>query len=142
MTTTIVHISIAVFKGDPVDYQKYRHTALWIRFRDGSPAILAHIVGPPGEFEFQVREHYDPSQSASLAKIVDVGYLQVRTTSTQLRSALRAIPINNSDPEFNCQTWIETVLKRLKDRNLLSNESYENGVDGMVDAIAEAEDEE
>jgi hypothetical protein len=60
----------------------------------------------------------------------------------QLIDALQAIPVRNWDAEFNCQIWVEAALRRLRDLRMLSGEAYVEGVDGMVDAIAEAEDEE
>lgn len=137
-----VHMSIIVYKGSPLDYQRYRHTAFWIRFRDGSPAVLVHVVGPIGQFEFQARQAPNPSESAGFAKAIDVGFLTVSATPAQVLQALQRIPIDNTDREFNCQTWIESALRALKNWNYLSGESYERGLDGMVDAIAEAEDEE
>jgi hypothetical protein len=50
--------------------------------------------------------------------------------------------VRNYDAEFNCQIWVEAALRRLRDMRLLGSEAYTEGVDGMVDAIAEAEDEE
>jgi hypothetical protein len=55
---------------------------------------------------------------------------------------LRTIPVKNWDLEFNCQMWVETALKRLSELRMLSEDAYAKGVDGMVDAIAEAADEE
>jgi len=55
---------------------------------------------------------------------------------------LRAVPVRNWDAEFNCQIWVEAALRRLRDLRLVSGEDYTRGVDGMVDAISEAEDEE
>ena len=141
-TLTTAHVSIAVYKGDPIDSQEYRHTSLHFQFQDQSPTLLAHIVGPSGDFQFQVRSGYDPAASRNLAKLVNVGTLQVQTTSDQLTSALRAVAIKNHDREFNCQTWVENVLKMWKDRQLLSERDYDDGVDGMVEAIAEAKDDQ
>lgn len=55
---------------------------------------------------------------------------------------MRAVPIDNRDREFNCQVWVEAALKSLTASNMLSSEMYERGLDEMVDAIAEAKDEE
>lgn len=141
-TMTTAHISIVVYEGDPIDSQGFRHTALFVQFTDRSPTMLAHVAGPSGGFEFQVRINHDPSQTQTFAKFVDVGFLGVPTNSVQLTTALRAVEIKNNDREFNCQTWVEQVLKKLKDRKDLSQEEYDKGVDGMVDAIAEAKDDQ
>lgn len=138
----IIHISIIVYKGSPLDYSQYRHTSLWLRFADRTPPLLAHIVGPWGEFVFESRESFEPWESQRYAKIVDVGTLTAAATSAQMVRALQNVPINNRDREFDCQKWVKDALKRFKNAGHLSIESYEKGVDGMVDAIAEAEDEE
>ena len=85
---------------------------------------------------------YDPSESESFAKAVNVGFLQVQATPGQVTSALEMVSVDNGNPEFNCQTWVEAALRLFRTRNFLTNDSYTSGLDGMVDAIAEAEDEE
>lgn len=50
--------------------------------------------------------------------------------------------MRNWDAELNCQTWVEAASSRLRNLRLLSDEACTEGVDGMVDAIAEAADEE
>ncbi|KAF2136063.1 uncharacterized protein K452DRAFT_292716 [Aplosporella prunicola CBS 121167] len=141
MAATKIHVSIAVFKGDPVDYQIFRHTMLWFRFADQLPPVSIDVMGPPQEFQFQVRENYDPSQSRDFAKEVSVGYLRVAMTKPQLVNLISQTPLENSNPEFNCQVWVEAALKRLQAQNYISEDEYRAGVDGMVDAIMEARDE-
>ncbi|CZT14240.1 uncharacterized protein RCC_00215 [Ramularia collo-cygni] len=136
---TAVHLSIIVYKGSPLDYPQYRHTALWLRFGDGSPPHLVHVVGPPGGFVFESGESDKPWETQGFAKMVEVGRLLVSATPVQTVQALRRVPIVNSDREFNCQTWVEAALKTFKVAGHLSADSYERGVDGMVDAIDEAE---
>ena len=54
----------------------------------------------------------------------------------------RAVPERRHDAEFNCQIWVEAALRRSRDLRMLSSEAYTEGVDGMVDAIAETGDDE
>lgn len=139
---TTIHISIIIYKGSPLDYPQYRHTALWLQFADRSPSLIIHVVGPSGGFEFECKQNSRPWEDQSLAKTVDVGHLTVATTPSQIAQTLQRIPVDNGDREFNCQTWIETALKRFRDSGDLSYEAYDKGLDSMVDAIAEAEDVE
>jgi len=37
---------------------------------------------------------------------------------------------DNSDREFNCQAWVEAILKRLSDAGYLLQEDYGKGIDG------------
>jgi hypothetical protein len=142
MAAATVHISIAVFKGDPVDSQRYRHTSLFVTFANHDPSTVFHVVGPPGEFEYDIQIGYDPSGDQSLAKLVDVGPLSVESTRNQIIQILRRVPIENEDREFNCQTWVEGALKKLRELGMLTGALYAQGLDEMVDVIAEATDEE
>ena len=91
---------------------------------------------------FKRRESSQPWETQRYAKMIEVGILTVVATSAQVVQALQSVPINNRDREFNCQTWIEDALKRFENAGHLSTELYNKGVDGMVDAIAEAKDVE
>lgn len=142
MAATIVHISVTIYVGDPIDYPRYRHTSLYLEFANQEPSALVHVVGPIGEFEFTVQDGYDPSQDSSLARKVDLGRLSVEDSRPNVIRFLRAVPIHNWGREFNCQSWVELALKRLTMSGMLSSEWYERGVDEMVDAISEARDEE
>jgi hypothetical protein len=142
MSLAPASINILIFKGEPLDYQRYRHTSLHISFPDEQDPFVAHAVGPPGEYEFQVREPYDSSELQGLVRTVKVGNLSTSIAREQLIEILRAVQVRNWDVEFNCQIWVEAALRRLRDLRILSGEAYTEGVDGMVNAIAEAEDEE
>lgn len=142
MAAKTVHLSIAIYQGDRLDYQEYRHTALFASFANGDPSALVHVVGPPGEYETEITDNYDPSRSRSLANAVDVGPLSVQANRAHIIRILKAVPVDNDDHEFNCQTWVEAALKKLTELRMLSSESYMQGVDGMIDAIAEAKDGE
>ncbi|KAI7258699.1 hypothetical protein KC343_g4725 [Hortaea werneckii] len=138
-----VHISIVVHKGEPLDYPQYRHSALFVRFRnDESLPYLAHIVGSPRDHAFETEDSGVPTDIPSFARLISVGWLSPSWTPSMLRQLFPAIPINNRDMEFNCQTWVERTLKVLRDSGALTPAQYDKGVNEMVDAIAEAEDEE
>lgn len=57
-------------------------------------------------------------------------------------AVVHGVRVDNADPEENCQTWVEKVLKRLSQMQYLSHETYQKAVDDMVAVIDEAEDEE
>ncbi|KAK8166572.1 hypothetical protein IWX90DRAFT_486469 [Phyllosticta citrichinensis] len=138
---TTVHVSIAVFKGDPVDYQKYRHTALWFRFADQTPSVVMHAVGLQYEFLLKTEHDRNPTLSRTFAKEVQVGHLEQAMTKPQLVALVTQTPIKNSDPEFNCQQWVENVLRSPMDKKYLSKDQYNESLNGMTDATLEAEDE-
>lgn len=142
MAATTVHVSIQIYRGDPLDYPRFRHTSLFLKFANQDPPTLIHVVGPIGEIEFTTQEGYDPSQAQSLARSVDVGCLSVQASRVQLIQLLRAVPVQNHDREFICQTWAEAAIRVLRDRGVLAGDLYTRGLDDMVNAIAEVEDEE
>jgi hypothetical protein len=72
MSPTPASINIPIFKGEPLDYQRYRHTSLYLSFADNQDLFVAHAVGPPGEYEFQIREPYDSTESQSIVRTVKV----------------------------------------------------------------------
>ena len=86
-----------------MDYHKYRPTSLFFEFTNQrEPSFLAHVVGPPEEYEFHTRDGYDPSQSQSIAKVVKVGISLVEIRRAKMIEILRTIPVENWDLEFNC----------------------------------------
>lgn len=140
-TTSKAHITIIVNKGSPLDYPQYRHTALWVQYP--SKAKICHATGTTFEHIFQAEDYDgDPTLLHDFAHKVEVGFLATALVMPQLVEILRKVEIDNSNWEFNCQTWVERALNSLKGKGLISGEQYERGVNGMVDAIAEAEDVE
>jgi hypothetical protein len=55
---------------------------------------------------------------------------------------LRSTAIDNSDAEYNCQTWTELALRGLKEVGLLDDKGFERAVEELVEGIWEAEDDE
>ncbi|KAK7550715.1 hypothetical protein IWX49DRAFT_370373 [Phyllosticta citricarpa] len=164
-------VSVLVFKGDPVDWQRYRHTALCFRPASSSPSppptpsprcqrrdsssgneesapaspppLIIHAIGAPYEYEIQAIDDYEPRRDPerTLVRDITVGKLRKAVTKEHLISVVSKIPVDNNDSEFNCQTWVEKALKQLSDDDWLTAEEYNNGVDGMVEGIIEAEEE-
>ena len=56
MSLSRIYITITVFQGDPVDFQKFRHTALFFQFEDGQQHVTIHAIGMPGSFVVEVQE--------------------------------------------------------------------------------------
>jgi len=92
------------------------------------------------EFEFETGLLDDPTDDGRFARLVDIGYLANTTTPTEIVRTLQMTPICNDDREFNCQSWIEEALRRLRNAGEISTQQYEDGFDHMMDAVAEARD--
>lgn len=134
-------VRIAVYRAVPEDYQKYRHTALWFEFNDGSAPFLIHAVGPNMDYRVEVRNNYDPTGSQLFVAGVSVGWFMVPISKGQLILLVSKTPINNSTTEFNCQIWVGDALRRLAEGGYIQNEEYMRAVDGMIDVTMEASDE-
>lgn len=98
--------------------------------------MVVWVVGGPRTFQIQDRNNYNTTTSAGFAKDVPVGWLRTPMPQPQL-VALIPQTLDNSNRGFNCQTWVEVVLKRLSDTGYLLQEDYSKGIDGMADATME-----
>ncbi|KAJ2893798.1 hypothetical protein MKZ38_008223 [Zalerion maritima] len=181
--TQLFQVSISIYRGEPQDYQRYRHAALCFRPTSTSaagmdappspplsstsaptsspptqpelalsadnpklmqgPALVLHAVENNEGWELSVAASVDPSglPNKSFATEVPVGMLTKTLSKAQLVSVVSQTTVDNEDPEFNSQVWVEAVLTRLTADSLLKGEDYHNGLDAMVDATMEAADE-
>ncbi|KAM5347020.1 hypothetical protein ACJ41O_010025 [Fusarium nematophilum] len=144
-------VYVVVYKGDPVDLQIYRHTALWFVPLDddgggggggGSPHYYFEVQGSTGDFKFNTADGVDPTGMAGFAKKVQVADTRHALTPEHLGHLMEGTHVDNHDPEFNCHVWVDRSLNALYQGGYLSKEEYLGGVDGMVDATMEAEDED
>jgi len=135
-------VYIAIYKGDPLDYSKWRHTGLWFVPEQGSTNYFYHVKGLTGEFEFERRKNFDPTTSRTFAKKVKVGKTKHSVVFAEIDSLMRSVQVSNSDPEFNCQQWVHYALQTLYHAGHITSEQYDNGLNDMIDATMEAEDED
>lgn len=134
-------IYIVVHKGNPIDFSKYRHTGLWCVPEDGPLYYYFHVTGFTGGFIFERRQDFDPETSKTYAKKITVGKTKHSLTSSELGSLMESVSVANDDPEFSCQHWVDAALTALHYAGYLTAEQCNAGVDKMIDAIMEAEDE-
>ncbi|EER39184.1 conserved hypothetical protein [Histoplasma capsulatum H143] len=135
-------IFILVFKGDPVDLKKFRHTALYLEFAAGTHSMM-HVTGTQGMFVFEAKTDYNPVLSRSLVKMIPAAEVPDSISEASIKSTVSATPAKNSreDLDWNCQLWVGDALTRLTDRDYVSKEQRDAAIDAMVDACMEAEDE-
>lgn len=136
-----IHLSVAVYTAEPLDYQKYRHAALCLRPDNGEKPMIVHLIGPNRAYQLETRNESEPSASAKFAKEVRVGWLGARMTKAQLANFVRQTPIDNESREFDCQKWVANALQRLASARYLTNKECGDGINGMVDATMEAAEE-
>lgn len=133
---------VIVYRGDPVDLQATRHTALFINEGSQETGELLHLAGSAGIFSFERRSNENPTKSQTFAKKIPVEPITKAPTRQQLVSKIAATPINNRSHSWNCQTWVGDALARLVGEDWLSRQSKSNAISSMADAIVEAKDEE
>ncbi|KAJ5624534.1 hypothetical protein N7510_000843 [Penicillium lagena] len=149
-----ITLSILVYVASPLDFARYRHTALFFQFPEketGSEpdlkSSLMEIVGSHGFFTFSERVNWDiPINSTELARIIPLSLLPQKATIPEipkLRATVASTPIPaDGEQDWNCQNWVGDVLARLVAAEYLDSAERNRGLDGMVDAILEAKDEE
>jgi hypothetical protein len=135
-------VFILVFVGEPLDYTKYRHTALFFEFTNGSTCAM-HIEGAPGFFEFQPLDNYRPEQSRRLAKKFPVAELQDSISEVSIRGVVSRTPVKNrpADADWNCQSWVADALTRMVNNGYLNASQRASAINQMTDVCLEAKDE-
>jgi len=103
--------------------------------------MVLYIVGPNMEYRLETRDNYDPRRSRSIAKEIAVATLRTPMTKAQVAYLIYKTPIDNSSQEFNCQTWVGEALQRLATAGYITQDDCDNGIDGMVKATMEAQEE-
>ncbi|KAL4923130.1 uncharacterized protein BDV17DRAFT_296665 [Aspergillus undulatus] len=133
---------ILIYKGDPLDYSEYRHTALYFHFASGSRSIM-HVVGCPGLFRFSHNIDTDPGSVGILAKVVPVTEIPTDIGEDSICETVTRTPIRNGrlDLDWNCQNWVGDALKRLVERGWITSEVREGAIDKMADICLEAGDD-
>lgn len=97
--------------------------------------------GETTKYTVEERPHYDGETSLRFAKSVTVGQLQAQMTPSELQTLMFGIYPDNMGGE-QCQAWVGRALLALADRGLLTASEVDTALDGMVNAIAEARDED
>ncbi|KAI1172132.1 hypothetical protein F4777DRAFT_20343 [Nemania sp. FL0916] len=133
-------IGVAVFRGDPLDYQKKRHTAIHMISEKGEDFTF-HIRGSQKEFQFEARPGYNPAGSITFEKRIQIGWLAHPLDRAEMVTIFSEVPVNNTQDGYNCQQWVGDALEYLVAKKLLSHKAMGDGIDGMVDATMEAKDE-
>ncbi|KAL3470350.1 hypothetical protein BJX99DRAFT_239648 [Aspergillus californicus] len=133
---------ILIYKGEPLDYAEYRHTALYFHFASSSRSIM-HIIGCPGLFRFSHNVNVDPSTQGDLARVVPVAEIPTDIGEGSICETITRTPIRNGreDLDWNCQNWVGDALRRLVERGWIGVEQRADAIDKMADACLEAGDE-
>ncbi|EGX92171.1 hypothetical protein CCM_06332 [Cordyceps militaris CM01] len=134
-------VFVVVFRGEPMDFSKWRHTGLWLVPDDETHSYYFHVCGIPGSFQYEKRTNYDPEFSTKFAGKIPAGDTKLSLSSSELATLLESVAVRNDDPEFNCQQWVQKALLMLFQRGYLDEAQYNAGLDGMIETTMEASDE-
>lgn len=136
-------LSIIVYRGDPLDFQRMRHTAFYIRYSDGS-MLLSQITGASGFFAYEeCWDTDDPASNIHFERQISVITSRSNTVrDPEIRNTIKNTRIINNEQGWNCQNWIGDVLTRLQRAALVSAAEVVEAADKMVDVIIEAPDGE
>ncbi|KAJ5924708.1 hypothetical protein N7466_008895 [Penicillium verhagenii] len=139
MSTTI---SIVIFRGDPLDWAMYRHTAIHVQYADSENTIL-HVTGAHPFFEYTPMDNHPQDLTLHLVASVPVATPPDSITKSMIQNACKRTPIWNDPqhPDWNCQNWVGDALARLVAIGCVTNEERSAAVAQMVDVCLEAEDE-
>lgn len=76
--------------------------------------------------------------------MIPVSSISDSVSPSSLRETVSGTTILNGqeDGDWNSQNWVGDVLGRMVKKGYIDALAQERGIDGMVDAILEAEDEE
>jgi hypothetical protein len=115
---------VAIYEGDG----PFKHWALFVEDdKDEKKSLIVHVRGSPGHFRFEARKS-DAHKSPKLVKIIQVGHLDSSKRSN-FKDVSKAIPIKNSDPTWNCQDFVWSLMEMMAQEGLLDSqdEIYING---------------
>lgn len=131
-------LSLLVYKGVPVDFTKYRHTALHVLYSDGEYNWL-HVVGAHPFFEFS-QDSQNPISEPPIAWI-PVSTVSDAMTKATIASACASTPVRNGncDRDWNCQNWVGEALTELVRVGCLTDRERKVAIGKMVEVILEAE---
>lgn len=129
---------ILIFKGRPRDLQSTRITELYIAFEDDEGTnITIRLQGAYPDFRIQeewnqplpwMRPNFHRRLAVSTWK--DLGM--------RVRDAIWTTPVNNTELDYGCQSWVGDVVTVLQDANLITAEEGDNALNGMVNYISQA----
>ncbi|KAI1081054.1 hypothetical protein F5B20DRAFT_70207 [Whalleya microplaca] len=132
---------ILIFRGHPHDIQSARVTELYIVFdEDESTNLTIQIQGQHPNFT--VKEAWNgalPRARPHFFRRLEVATIETTSESDMhLRNAILGTPVNNTESDWTCQSWVGDVLTVLQEANLITVEEGDNALNGMVNYISRA----
>ncbi|GAP84492.2 hypothetical protein SAMD00023353_1100080 [Rosellinia necatrix] len=130
---------ILIFKGQPQDHQSTRITELYIAFDEDEATNVT--IQLRGEYpNFKVHEEWNQPlpwmrpnfyRRLAVSTFVTTG----KELNMRVRNVIRDVPMNNTELDYSCQSWVGDVVTVLQDANLITAEEGDNALNGMVNYI-------
>lgn len=133
--------NIVVHRGAIHDINHERRIGLWfVPCKTGSQYYF-HVKGSIHHYQFEIKENFDPTCTASVLPLVYVGQTE-KISANELIQVLRDVPIENHDLEFNGQQWIWGALKFLTLKGYLTRKQRDDGFDEMLKVVLDGSSDE
>ncbi|KAF3058227.1 hypothetical protein GL218_05883 [Daldinia childiae] len=132
---------ILIFRGYPRDIQSTRVTELCIVFDDNeNKNLTVRIQGSYPHYSVnEVWNQAHPRTRPHFYRRLAVATVETNSEAdTRLRDAILGTHLNNTELDWNCQSWVGDVLTTLQDAKLITDEEGDNALNGMVNYIARA----
>ncbi|KAJ6004865.1 hypothetical protein N7540_012664 [Penicillium herquei] len=135
-------IMVAVFRGDPIDWAMYRHTAIHVRYADGEDHLL-HVTGAHPFFEYTPQPEDPTNIGLKVEALIPVSSPGEFFTKEMIENSCARTPVRN-DPhnkDWNCQNWVGEALTGLVAIGCVTKEQRSTALGRMLDVCLEAEEE-
>ncbi|KAJ5736042.1 uncharacterized protein N7483_001167 [Penicillium malachiteum] len=135
-------IMVAVFRGDPIDWAMYRHTAIHVRYADGEDHLL-HVTGAHPFFEYTPQPEDPTNIGLKVEALIPVSSPGDSFTKEMIENSCAQTPVRN-DPhnkDWNCQNWVGEALTGLVSIGCVTKEQRSTALGRMLDVCLEAEEE-
>jgi hypothetical protein len=135
-------VSVNIHVGYPRDYADTRHATLFFEFPNYTRCAM-HIIGWPGQFDFEVLDGYNPLTSRSIVSRVFAAEIPDSVSESEIRQVVAGTDVKNDteDPYWDCKDWVYDALIRLEWSGFLTSHQRSRSIDGLIYACLEAQDE-
>ncbi|KAI3318038.1 hypothetical protein HD806DRAFT_526688 [Xylariaceae sp. AK1471] len=132
---------ILIFKGQPQDIQSTRVTELYIAFNeDESTNITIQMQGEHPNFRAnELWNQPVPWRRPNFHRRLAVSTFTTvgNELDMRVRDAIWATPVNNTELDYTCHSWVGDVVTVLQEANLITAEEGDNALNGMVNYISQ-----
>ncbi|KAK2589970.1 hypothetical protein QQS21_012346 [Conoideocrella luteorostrata] len=135
------YVNIVVHRGSLHDTSNERRVGLWFVPTDEGAKFYFHVKGVQDRYQFEVKENWDPTCTASALPLVFAGKTEP-ISGTSLVKLLQDVPIESEDLEFNSHQWIYSALDSLHRHCHLTKAQRDQSFNLMIELVLEGSSDE